>query len=199
LYFLFFIFFVRAERCVKGVFFMPTYKTAESVSPKHPDKICDQISDAILDAHLKEDPDARVAVDVAGGHGTVFITGEVTARANVALTPIVKRIAGNVKVIEHMASQSSEIAAGVDTGGAGGLLSARFITKNNYTKTLMRLHGWNGGGHAVWVRVYADGRIIPDRDSSVVQCSADLPAIHWDPCKGKERTHVIVRGQVYQV
>jgi hypothetical protein len=84
-------------------------------------------------------------------------------------------------------------------GVAGGLLSARFITKNNYTKTLMRLHGWNGGGHAVWVRVYADGRIIPDRDSSVVQCSADLPAIHWDPCKGKERTHVIVRGQVYQV
>ena len=51
------------------------FRTAESVSPKHPDKICDQISDAILDAHLTEDPFARVAVDVAGGHGTVFITG----------------------------------------------------------------------------------------------------------------------------
>lgn len=84
-------------------------------------------------------------------------------------------------------------------GVAGGLLSARFITKNNYTRTLMRLHGWNGGGYAVWVRVYADGRIIPDQDTSVVQCPDDLPAIHWDPCKGKEKTHVIVRRQVYQV
>ena len=45
------------------------YRTAESVSPKHPDKIADQISDAILDAHLREDPLARVAVDVAGGEG----------------------------------------------------------------------------------------------------------------------------------
>ena len=43
------------------------YRTAESVSPKHPDKIADQISDAILDAHLVKDPRARVAVDVAGG------------------------------------------------------------------------------------------------------------------------------------
>ena len=53
------------------------YRTAESVSPKHPDKLCDQISDAILDAHLAQDPLARVAVDVAGGHGYVFVTGEV--------------------------------------------------------------------------------------------------------------------------
>ncbi|MBI3889245.1 methionine adenosyltransferase domain-containing protein [Candidatus Saccharibacteria bacterium] len=51
------------------------HRTAESVSPKHPDKLCDQISDAILDAHLAVDPNARVAVDVAGGHGTVFVTG----------------------------------------------------------------------------------------------------------------------------
>ena len=99
---------------------MPTYKTAESVSPKHPDKICDQISDAILDAHLKEDPDARVAVDVEGGHGTVFITGEVTSKAkNVDVRAIVRRIAGPVEVIEHIALQSLEIAQGVDGGGAG--------------------------------------------------------------------------------
>ena len=115
-----FIFFVRAERCVKGVFFMPTFKTAESVSPKHPDKICDQISDAILDAHLKEDPDARVAVDVAGGHGKVFVTGEVTSKAeHVDVFAIVERLAGDVEVIEHIAGQSPEIAQGVDIGGAG--------------------------------------------------------------------------------
>ncbi len=96
------------------------YRTAESVSPKHPDKIADQISDAILDAHLREDPLARVAVDVAGGHGKVFVTGEVTSRAiGVDVAAIVKRLAGDVELIEHIAAQSPEIAAGVDTGGAG--------------------------------------------------------------------------------
>jgi S-adenosylmethionine synthetase len=99
---------------------MPQYKTAESVSPRHPDKICDQISDAILDAHLAEDPNARVAIDVAGGHGTVFVTGEVTSKASeVNVEAIVKRLAGEVKVIKRIAAQSAEIAAGVDIGGAG--------------------------------------------------------------------------------
>lgn len=96
------------------------YRTAESVSPKHPDKIADQISDAILDAHLAEDPDARVAVDVAGGHGKLFVTGEVTSRAvNVDVPAIVERLAGDIELIENIAEQSPEIAAGVDTGGAG--------------------------------------------------------------------------------
>lgn len=99
---------------------MPTFRTAESVSPKHPDKICDQISDAILDAHLAQDPHARVAIDVAGGHGTVFVTGEVTSKAtSIDVAAIVRRIAGDVEVIEHIFEQSGEIARGVDTGGAG--------------------------------------------------------------------------------
>jgi S-adenosylmethionine synthetase len=96
------------------------YRTAESVSPKHPDKICDQISDAILDAHLEEDPYARAGIDVAGGHGYVFVTGEVTSRTkNVHMEEIVRRIAGDVKVYMHVVEQSPEIAQGVDTGGAG--------------------------------------------------------------------------------
>ncbi len=99
---------------------MPFFKTAESVSPGHPDKICDQISDAILDAHLKEDVEARVAVDVAGGHGTVFVTGEVTSQAKtVDIAKIVRRIAGDVELIVRISEQSPEIAQGVDTGGAG--------------------------------------------------------------------------------
>ncbi len=100
---------------------MSIYKTAESVSPKHPDKLCDQISDAILDAHLTQDPNARVAVDVAGGHGSVFITGEVTSTAiNINVEEIVKDIAGEgLRVIENIAQQSPEISQGVDTGGAG--------------------------------------------------------------------------------
>lgn len=96
------------------------YHTAESVSPGHPDKICDQISDAILDAYLTVDPQARVAVETCGGHGTVFLTGEVTASAYVDVVPIVKRLAGEeVEIIEHIVKQSPEIARGVDTGGAG--------------------------------------------------------------------------------
>lgn len=95
------------------------YRTAESVSPGHPDKLCDQISDAILDAYLAQDPDARVAVESVGGHGKVFVVGEVTSGATVEIEPIVKRIAGDVEIEVRIVSQSPEIAQGVDTGGAG--------------------------------------------------------------------------------
>lgn len=95
------------------------YRTAESVSPGHPDKLCDQISDAILDAYLQLDADARVAVETAGGHGKVFVTGEVTAKSHVDVPAIVKGLAGNVELVEHLVKQSPEIARGVDTGGAG--------------------------------------------------------------------------------
>ena len=99
---------------------MSKIKTAEYVSPKHPDKIADQISDAILDAYISRDPFARVAVDVAGGHGTIFIVGEITSKAkNISIENIVKRLAGEVEVIVRIAQQSPEIAAGVDGGGAG--------------------------------------------------------------------------------
>lgn len=97
-----------------------SFKTAEFVSPKHPDKLCDRIADAILDAHLAQDPDARAAIEVVGGHGQIFLTGEVSSRAEVDIRQIVKRIAGSeIKIITNIAQQSPEIASGVDTGGAG--------------------------------------------------------------------------------
>ncbi len=96
------------------------YRTAESVSPKHPDKLCDQISDAILDAYLAKDPNARVAAEACGGHGVVFVTGEITSTAtDIDIPAIVKRIAGDVEVHTKIVKQSPEIAQGVDTGGAG--------------------------------------------------------------------------------
>lgn len=95
------------------------YRTAESVSPGHPDKICDQISDAILDAYLARDQKARVAVEACGGHGTVFLTGEVSSTVHIDPAPIVERLAGKVKLVDAIAKQSPEIARGVDTGGAG--------------------------------------------------------------------------------
>ncbi len=98
---------------------MAKFKTAECVSPKHPDKLCDQISDAILDAYVAIDPKSRVAAEAVGGHGKVFITGEITSTGRVDIVPIVKRIAGDVELIEHLVQQSPEIAHGVDAGGAG--------------------------------------------------------------------------------
>ena len=94
-------------------------KTAESVSPKHPDKLCDQISDAILDAFLAQDPNSRVAIEALGGHGKVVVMGEVTSSGHVDVDEIVKRLAGNVKIQTNIVKQSPEIAHGVDIGGAG--------------------------------------------------------------------------------
>lgn len=99
---------------------MTSFRTAESVSPKHPDKLCDRISDAILDAYLAEDPEARTAVETVGGHGRVFITGEVRSSVHPEIEPIVRRIAGeDIDLEVHLVKQSPEIARGVDTGGAG--------------------------------------------------------------------------------
>ena len=57
--------------------------TVEAVRRGHPDKLCDQIADAILDAHLSYDPNARVAVEVMATAGSITVAGEVTSRADV--------------------------------------------------------------------------------------------------------------------
>jgi len=95
------------------------YRTAESVSPGHPDKLCDQISDAILDAYLRDDPDSRVAVEAVGGHGKVFITGEITSQIKPDIKAIVHRIVSDIEIETRLVVQSPEIASGVDPGGAG--------------------------------------------------------------------------------
>lgn len=95
-------------------------KTAEFVSPMHPDKICDFIADSILDAYLAGDKNSRVASEVMGGHGLVTINGEVTSLTKPDLEKVVKDIVGqDYKVIINIVEQSPEIAQGVDTGGAG--------------------------------------------------------------------------------
>lgn len=103
----------------------PSKYTVESVTAGHPDKVCDQISDAILDACLAADPKSRVAVECFGGHGLLVIGGEVTSGAKVNYEEIARRVykdigyAEDLKVIVNIAEQSPDIAQGVDTGGAG--------------------------------------------------------------------------------
>ena len=90
----------------------------------HPDKMCDRISDRLLDLHLQQDPNSRVAIETCGGIGMVFITGEVTSNAVVTREDIVRAVHNittddTIEVIININSQSPEIANGVDTGGAG--------------------------------------------------------------------------------
>ena len=99
--------------------------TVESVTSGHPDKVCDQISDAILDACLAQDPNSRVAVETFGSHGTLMLGGEVKTNAKVNFEKIARSVyreigyTDTLKVLNTIAKQSPDIAMGVDTGGAG--------------------------------------------------------------------------------
>ena len=107
--------------------------TSESVTEGHPDKIADQISDAILDACLEQDPNSRVACETLTATGLVVIAGEITTRAYVDFQSVVRGVVGAIgydnaaygfdcntcAVISSINKQSGDIAMGVDTGGAG--------------------------------------------------------------------------------
>ena len=106
--------------------------TSESVSEGHPDKICDQISDAVLDAILNQDPMARVACEVAISSDLVVVLGEITAQADIEYEKIVRQTIADIgytaeygfdaescKVFLSINRQSSDIQQGVDREGAG--------------------------------------------------------------------------------
>ncbi len=99
--------------------------TVESVTSGHPDKICDQISDAILDECLRQDPKSRVAIETFGAHGLLVIGGELTTHAKFDATKIASKVykdighSGKLKFVTNIIKQSPDIAMGVDTGGAG--------------------------------------------------------------------------------
>jgi S-adenosylmethionine synthetase len=107
--------------------------TSESVTEGHPDKIADQISDAILDACLTEDPYSRVAAETLTATGLVVIAGEITTKAYVDFQSLVRGVIASIgydnalygfdsntcAVISTINRQSGDIAQGVDTGGAG--------------------------------------------------------------------------------
>lgn len=99
----------------------------EIVFRGHPDKVCDQISDALLDAYLEKDKNARCGIEVMGGKGKIFITGEVTSSAEVDVQNVVKRVLKDVgyetnyEIINNLGKQSHDIALGTndEVGGAG--------------------------------------------------------------------------------
>ncbi|MBL7999353.1 MAG: methionine adenosyltransferase [Candidatus Kapabacteria bacterium] len=107
--------------------------TSESVSEGHPDKVCDQVSDAVLDAVLKDDPTGRVACECFAGTGMIVVGGEITTQTYIDLPDLVRGVirdigytkaeyrfdADSCAVINVINRQSPDIAMGVDTGGAG--------------------------------------------------------------------------------
>ena len=107
--------------------------TSESVGNGHPDKVCDQISDAVLDAVLKDDPKGRVACECFISAGLVIVGGEITTTGYIDVHKLVRRVltdigythqkygfcADTCAILNAINSQSPDIAQGVDAGGAG--------------------------------------------------------------------------------
>ena len=101
--------------------------SSETVFRGHPDKICDQISDAILDECLNQDNTSRCGIETMGGKGKIFITGEVTTKANINVEEIAKRVLSDIgynndyEIINNIGIQSPDIALGTndEVGGAG--------------------------------------------------------------------------------
>ena len=120
---------------------MKKYFTSESVTEGHPDKLCDAISDSILDAYLTIDADARVAVETVASKGEIYITGEVSAKEEVDIEAIARKVIQEVgyddantgidyrtcKIMVNISKQSEDIALGVNQcmeEKEGGLFSS---------------------------------------------------------------------------
>jgi S-adenosylmethionine synthetase len=107
--------------------------TSESVTEGHPDKVCDQISDAVLDAVLKDDPMGRVACETFVSVGLIVVGGEITTKTYVEISDLARDVVRDIgythskygfnystcAVVNTIGRQSPDISQGVDTGGAG--------------------------------------------------------------------------------
>lgn len=157
--------------------------TVESVTSGHPDKICDQISDAILDEYLKADPKSRVAVESFGCHGLLVVGGEVTSKGEVDSEKVARDVYKGIghdnelEVLTRVVRQSPDIAQGVDTGGAGdqGIMYGYACdqTKEFLPKGVSLVHKLTRGledlrrNGVVWLKPDGKAQITMDGDKVV--------------------------------
>ncbi len=184
--------------------------TAESVTSGHPDKVCDQISDAILDAYLAQDPQSRVAVESFGGHGLLVIGGEVTSLGQVDAEAVARRVYRDIgyqdelRVITNIVQQSPDIAQGVDTGGAGdqGIMYgyATNETPEFLPHALVLAHALSSGlerlrtsGELPWIR--PDGKtqvsIQDDKLKTVLVSTQHAPEVSQEEIREALTVHLI--------
>jgi S-adenosylmethionine synthetase len=200
----------------------PHLFTSESVTEGHPDKIADQISDAVLDTLLEQDPQSRVACETLVTTGLAFIAGEITTRAYADLPGIVRETIKGVgytrakygfdyetcAVISAIHEQSPDIAMGVDPGGAGdqGLM---FGFACDETESLMpapifyahrlveRLAELRQSGALPWLRPDAKSQVTVEyEDDEIVRVHTVVISTQHDPVVNGKTTEEDVLGEI---
>ncbi len=190
---------------------MSYYFTSESVSEGHPDKVCDQISDAVLDAVLKDDPNGRVACECYAATGLVVVGGEITTSTFIDIPELARQVISDIgytkaeyrfdsescAVINVINRQSPDIAAGVDTGGAGDqgmmfgyacretpeLMPAALMYSHKIVQELARLRRLGADGPMPWLRPDAKSQVTLEynNDGSIKRVDAVVVSTQHDP------------------
>jgi len=176
-----------------------TLFTSESVSMGHPDKMCDQISDAVLDAMLTQDPDSRVACETLTTTGLVMLAGEVTTNATVELAPLVRQVVSDIgytssdmgfdaatcAVTIALGRQSTDISQGVSEGEG---LHKEQGAGDRFAHRLMEAHRAHfESGEIAYLRPDAKSQVTveydgdrPARIPAVVLSTQHSPDVSWD-------------------
>lgn len=190
------------------------YFTSEFVSPGHPDKVSDQISDAVLDACLQDDPSSRVACEVFCTTGQVVVGGEITTKTYIDIQDIVRKkiheigyrpgmgFDENCGVLNAIHSQSPDIAMGVDVGGAGDqgimfggavnetpeLMPLALVLSRTLLKEIVTLRE---EGTLAWARPDAKSQVTLayDKDGNIKFVDTIVISIQHTPLVTQEQIH----------
>ena len=200
--------------------------SSESVTEGHPDKIADQISDAVLDGILSEDPEGRVACETLVTTGLVLIAGEITTRAKINISEIARSVLRDIgytraehgiqcdqcSVLTAIDEQSQNIAQGVDVGGAGdqGMMFgyATDETPELMPRPIMLAHGLvrrlaevRKSGEIPWLRPDGKAQVsVQYRDGEPVRIDTVVVAAQHDEGVGQDAiTEAIIDGVITPV
>lgn len=197
------------------------YFTSECVSPGHPDKIADQISDAVLDACIKDDPTSRVACEVFCTTGQVVVGGEITTKTYIDIQKIVREKINEIGyttgmgfdadcgVLNAIHSQSPDIAMGVDTGGAGdqGIMFGGAVKETPELMPLalvlareiiVRLTKMTRAKELDWARPDAKSQVTLayDKNNNIVGVDTVVVSVQHNPEVSQEQIHKEIKELV---